>query len=87
MKVVSKPLEISGFKKMFDIPMEWYKENPFLRSIRYQYGRFGNLTERQIESFKETIKEMKKEAKKKKSDDKKKSVKAVKSNLSGKKKD
>jgi len=60
MKVVKQKIDDKKFAKMFDIPIEWYKENSFLRSIRYQYGRFGGLTERQIEAFKKTVKEMKK---------------------------
>ena len=61
MKTVNEPVEDAKFVKMFDIPLEWYKENPFLRSVRYQYGRFGDLSDKQIEAFKKTVKEMKKE--------------------------
>ncbi len=48
-------------KKLFDIPGEFYKENSFLRDIKINYLRYKNLTERQIEAFKKTVKEMKKE--------------------------
>ena len=60
MKEVKKPVKDEKFKKMFDIPIEWYKENHFLRSVRYQYGRYEELSENQIEAFKKTVKEMKK---------------------------
>lgn len=46
-------------KKMFDIPEEFYKENGFLRSIKVNYLRFGELTEKQIEAFKKVVKQMK----------------------------
>jgi hypothetical protein len=65
MKVVDKKVEKKTYAKLFDIPREWYEENGFLRSIRYSYGKWGSLTERQLEAFKKTVKELKKEAKKK----------------------
>ena len=60
MKEVKKTVKDKKYKKMFDIPIEWYKENSFLRSVRYQFGRYGELSENQIEAFKKTVKEMKK---------------------------
>ncbi len=59
MKVVVQPVKEASFKKLFDIPLDWYKENSFLRSVRYQYGRFNQLTEKQLEAFKKTVKELK----------------------------
>jgi hypothetical protein len=67
MKVVDQKIEDSSFQKLFDIPRDWYEENSFLRSVRYQYGRFGDLTDKQIAAFKKTVKEKKAEGKKKKS--------------------
>ena len=64
MKVVTQKVEDKEYTKMFDIPVAWYKDNPFLLSIRYQYSRFESLTERQVEAFKKTVKELKAEAKK-----------------------
>ena len=58
MKEVQQPVESSQMKKLFDIPLDWYRENPFLRSVRYQYGRYGQLTTKQIEAFKKTVKEL-----------------------------
>ncbi|MEK6886279.1 MAG: hypothetical protein AABW88_00440 [Nanoarchaeota archaeon] len=46
-------------KKMFDIPEEFYKTNSFLRSIKKNYLRFGNLSEKQIEVFKKVVNDMK----------------------------
>ena len=46
-------------KKLFNIPEEYYKENIFLRSIKINYLRFGNLTEKQIEAFKKTVEKFK----------------------------
>lgn len=47
------------FKKLFEIPEEFYKENSFLRNIKLSYIRYKNLTEKQISAFKETVKKMK----------------------------
>jgi len=47
-------------KEMFDIPEEFYKNNGFLRSIKKNYLRFGNLSEKQIEVFKRVVEDMKK---------------------------
>ena len=46
-------------KKLFDIPEEFYKNNSFLRSIKKNYLRFENLTEKQIEMFKKVVQDMK----------------------------
>ena len=46
-------------KKLFDIPEEFYKRNSFLRDIKINYLRYGRLSEKQIEAFKKTVKEMK----------------------------
>ena len=58
-KELSTEIEDKEFKKMFDIPEEFYKENSFLRDIKIKYIRFKTLSERQIEAFKETVKKMK----------------------------
>lgn len=50
-------------KKMFNIPEEFYKNNSFLRSIKINYHRYGELSDRQIETFKEAVKKMKADAK------------------------
>lgn len=52
-------IEDPKMKKFFDIPKEFYKENAFLRSIKINYLKYGNLTEKQIEAFKKTVKKMK----------------------------
>ena len=49
-------------KKMFDIPEEYYKNNSFLRSIKKNYLRFGNLTEKQIQVFKKVVEDLKEES-------------------------
>ena len=51
----------SKMKKMFNIPEEYYKENYFLRDIKLNYLRFKNLSDKQIEAFKKTVKMMKEE--------------------------
>jgi len=57
--------ELSGeikdpkMKRMFKIPEDFYKQSGFLRSIKSNYLRYGNLSEKQIEFFKKAVKEMK----------------------------
>ena len=38
-------------KKMFDIPEEYFKESSFLRSIKINYLRYGELSEKQVAAF------------------------------------
>ena len=45
-------------KKMFDIPDDYYKESNFLRNIKINYMRYGSLTDKQIEAFKNVVKEI-----------------------------
>ena len=61
---LDKPIKDPVMKKMFNIPEEFYKTNPFLRSIKSNYLRFENLSEKQIAAFKKTVKTMKEEKKK-----------------------
>lgn len=58
---LNKKIKDPKMKKLFDIPEEFYKENSFLRSIKSNYLRFENLSEKQIEAFKKTVKKMKEE--------------------------
>ncbi|OYT30857.1 hypothetical protein DRJ22_01570 [Candidatus Woesearchaeota archaeon] len=48
-------------KHLFDIPEDFFKKNSFLRNIKLHYLRSGSLTPRQIEAFKKTVDELKKE--------------------------
>lgn len=45
-------------KEMFDIPEELYKKSLFLRDIKKNYLRFEQLTEKQVEAFKKTVKKL-----------------------------
>ncbi|MAG52842.1 MAG: hypothetical protein CMH62_02670 [Nanoarchaeota archaeon] len=63
-KELSTEIEDKKMKKMFDIPEEFYKENSFLRSIKLNYIRYKELSEKQISAFKKTVKTMKAESKK-----------------------
>lgn len=46
-------------KRLFDIPEELYKESSFLRSIKINYLKWGNLTEKQVEAFKKVVGDLK----------------------------
>jgi len=46
-------------KKLFNIPEEFYKQNSFLRSIKINYLKYGELSEKQIDTFKEVVKKLK----------------------------
>jgi len=52
-------------KRFFDIPEQYYKNNAFLRDIKINYLRYGNLTKKQIEAFKKTVKKFKEKNKNK----------------------
>ena len=47
-----------AMKKLFDIPLELYRENMFLRDIKINYLRFGKLSDKQIEAFKKVVKKV-----------------------------
>jgi len=62
-KELSGEIKDPKMKRMFNIPEEFYKENSFLRSIKSNYLKFENLSEKQIAAFKKTVKKLKEEAK------------------------
>jgi hypothetical protein len=45
-------------KKLLDIPEEFYMTNNFLRSIKINAVRYGKLSERQIEAFKQAVEKL-----------------------------
>ena len=51
-----------AMKKMFNIPVDFYKDNAFLRSIKINYHRFGSLSEKQIAAFKKVVAQLKEES-------------------------
>ena len=57
---LNKKIKDPKMKKMFDIPEEFYKENSFLRSIKLNYIKFENLSEKQVSAFKKVVKDLKK---------------------------
>ena len=59
MKQIDKEIKDSKMKKFFDIPQKFYEENTFLRNIKQAYLRFDKLSEKQVEAFKKTVKDMK----------------------------
>ena len=54
-------IENPAYKKLFNIPEEYYKDNAFLRSIKINYLKYKNLTEPQISAFEKVVKKMKEE--------------------------
>ena len=46
-------------KKLFALPDQYYEKNYFLRNIKICYIKYGSLTEKQIEAFKKTVKNIK----------------------------
>jgi len=61
MKEINKPVKDPKYKKLLDIPEELYRKSLFLRNIKNAYLRFDNLTEKQVEAFKKTVKDLKEE--------------------------
>ena len=45
-------------KKLFSLPERYYATNSFLRNIKINYLRYGNLTDNQITAFKKVAKEI-----------------------------
>jgi hypothetical protein len=58
-KEMSGEIKDPKMKKLFAIPDEFYRGNSFLRSIKVYYLRFGKLSDKQLEAFKKTVKELK----------------------------
>ena len=47
-------------KRLFNISEEFYKQNAFLRDIKISYLKYGDLSDKQLETFKEVVKKLKK---------------------------
>ena len=58
MQRIDKEIKDPQMKKMFAISKELYEQSSFLRNIKESYLRFDSLTEKQIEAFKKTIKDL-----------------------------
>jgi hypothetical protein len=59
MKQIDKEIKDPKMKKLLGIPNKLYEKSSFLRNIKQSYLRFENLSEKQIEAFKKTVKELK----------------------------
>ena len=55
---LNKPIKTKKMQKFFDIPDEFYKDNPFLRNIKIHYLQYKQLSEKQIAAFEKTVKAM-----------------------------
>ena len=60
MKQIGEPIEDVKMKKFFSIPKKLYEQSLFLRNIKQAYIRFGSLSDKQIDAFKKTVKDLKK---------------------------
>jgi hypothetical protein len=58
MKQINQPIEDETFRKLFDVDQKLYEQSSFLRSIKSNYLRFKNLSDKQIEMFKKVAEEM-----------------------------
>jgi len=61
-KELGGEIKSQKMKKLFSIPEKFYIENGFLRDIKLNYLRYGSLTEKQIEAFRKTVENMKKDS-------------------------
>lgn len=52
---MGKPIEDPEMKKLFDIPVSFYRESPFLRDIKINYLKWGKLSEAQVAAFKKVV--------------------------------
>ncbi|MAG45627.1 MAG: hypothetical protein CMH63_02540 [Nanoarchaeota archaeon] len=55
------PVKDPKYKKLFKIPKKFYAKSYFLRNVRSYYDRNEELSKKQIDAFKKTVKEMEKE--------------------------
>lgn len=56
---INQPIDDKVMKKFFDIPHALYEQSSFLRSIKSNYLKFGNLSEKQREMFVKVVEELK----------------------------
>jgi hypothetical protein len=47
-------------KRFFDVPEQFYQKSSFLRAIKINYFRFGKLSDKQMEFFTKTVKDLRK---------------------------
>ena len=59
MKRISEPVTDPRYKKLLDIPTEFYEKSMFLRNIKEAHQRFGTLTKNQIDAFKKAVEDLK----------------------------
>ena len=59
MKQIEQPVTDPTYKKLLDIPREFYEKSMFLRNIKRAYLQFGSLSEKQIEFFKKAVEDLK----------------------------
>ena len=48
-----------AYKKLLEIPEEYYKENAFLRNIKANYLKYHSLTESQVSAFERVVADIK----------------------------
>ena len=58
-KSLTGEIKDEKLKAMFDLPIEFYLRNNFLRDIKEKYLRFGSLSEKQVEMFKKVAEDEK----------------------------
>lgn len=58
-KELAGAIDDPAMKKLFDIPEEFYTESSFLRSIKINYLRYGDLSIEQVRAFKNVVKSFK----------------------------
>jgi hypothetical protein len=56
---INQPINEPAMKKFFDIPYALYEQSSFLRSIKSNYLKFGNLSPKQKEMFVKVVAELK----------------------------
>ncbi|MEK6849497.1 MAG: hypothetical protein AABY01_02920 [Nanoarchaeota archaeon] len=59
MSEINQPIDNAAMKKFFNLPEALYQESSFLRSIKSNYLKFGNLSPKQKEMFVKVANELK----------------------------
>jgi hypothetical protein len=57
-KELSGEIKDPEMKRLFDIPEALYAKSSFLRSIKVNYLKYGQLSEKQVETFRKVVKDL-----------------------------
>lgn len=60
---LEKEIDDPFVKNLFNIPIDYYRENAFLRNVKINYIKYKTISEKQISAFKKIVEEIEKDRK------------------------